>query len=91
MNTIFRYIMTISIICGVLMLVDYHRSKKPQFKVGQCAKDSIHEKTRKVTQVRTWVYNYCLMRDNKCSEKQYSMRIKDFDRLMKLTKCPEAK
>lgn len=90
MNTLTRYFSIIALLCGGYMLYDYSSKNVPKFKKDQCAKDSIQENTRKVTLVREWVYNYCLIRDNKCSKKQYSMRIKDFDRIMKSVKCPEA-
>ena len=73
------------------MFVAYFRGIQPKYKVDDCVKDQIHGDVRKVTVVRDWVYNYCKMRDNKCSEKKFSMRIKDFDRIMKPTTCPEAK
>ena len=89
MKKLIESIAAILFICGVLVLVDYHRQTKPRFKVGDCVRDSIQNRVRKVRDVGSWVYKYCLMRDNECSDKKYTMRIKDFDRLMQPTACPE--
>ncbi len=63
---------------------------KPKYKKGDCVEDLEASRVRKVRLVREYVYNYCLMRDNVC-EGEFSMRIRDFDRLMNKTDCPEEK
>ena len=91
MRRILDYIFAIVVICVIFMSIDYFSNTQPQYKVNECTKDQIHGNIRKVVVVKDWVYNYCKMRDNKCSKKKFSMRIKDFDRIMKLVKCPEVK
>lgn len=59
---------------------------KSMFKVNECVTDSIKHETRKVLKVGPYIYNYCKMSDNICV-KGYSMRIKDFDRIMIKTEC----
>lgn len=90
MKTITDLISTLLVIMLIALGVDYFRGQTPNFKVGECGKDSIHNKTRKIKVVDSWVYKYCILRDNECSEKIYTMRIKDFDRIMTPIKCTEA-
>ena len=91
MRTITDLIATITTIALIALCIDYFRGEVPNFKIGECGQDSIHNKTRKVKVVDSWVYKYCILRDNKCSDKIYTMRIKDFDRIMTPIKCTEAK
>lgn len=66
--------------------LDYFGKPNPKYEVGDCVVDKIHDDKRKVTNVGRYIYNYCKIRNNKCSD-GYSMRIKDFDRIMNKTSC----
>lgn len=71
-----------------VFLFDYFGRPTPDYKVGECAIDKIHGDKRKVTEVREYIYKYCKIVDNKCNN-YYSMRIKDFDRIMERRECQE--
>lgn len=85
MKRLIRYGITIIVIAVVF---DLFKLPEPKYKVNECAKDQIHNDLRKVTNVGKFIYNYCKIRDNKCN-KGYSMRIKDFDRIMVPSDCKE--
>lgn len=70
-------------------LFDYIGKPDPKYKINECAKDQIHNDLRKVTKVGRYIYNYCKIRDNECG-RGYSMRIKDFDRIMVKSDCKGA-
>lgn len=76
--------------CLTILFYDLVIRPRPDFNVGDCSKDKLHGDYRKVTKVREYVYNYCKFVDNKCDQ-HFFMRIKDYDRLMEKTECPEAK
>lgn len=82
------YYFLISLLLGIIVnkVIKY----QPRFKVNQCGKDSIQKYTRKVKSIDTFIYRYCIFKNEKC-EGNFNMRLKDFDRLMIKTKCPEAK
>ena len=69
---------------------NYLKAPIPQYKVGECSKDQIHEDVRKILKVKAYIYYYCKIVDNKCG-KRYFMKIKDFDRIMIKAECKEKK
>lgn len=77
---------------GLMLLVgyDFFGKSKPKYEVNECAVDFLHNETRQIEGVQSYIYRYCKYVDGKCSAK-YSMRIKDFDRITKKTKCKEKK
>lgn len=83
MKRILTYILTIITVVAIL---DYIGKPEPKYKVNDCVKDQIHGDLRKITHVGVFVYNYCKMKDNEC-RKGYSMRIKDFNRIMIKNTC----
>ena len=82
--------MNLLILSILILLTADFSGPSHKFKEGECGQDRIHEDVRKVTKVREFVYYYCKISDNKCI-KGYSMRVKDFDRIMKKVDCKEKK
>ena len=66
------------------LVVNFKSSAK--FQIGECGANSLFPGIRKIESVDSFVYNYCILVDNKCSA-SYSMRINNFDRIMEKTKC----
>lgn len=70
----------------MVFVVDYYRST-PDFNKDECAKDPIHGDVRKITRVRSFIYEYVLPG----SDRKLMMRIKDFDKIMVSVSCEEFK
>ena len=91
MRKLIDYILAVAIICTILLGIDYYANKRPKFSISECVKDQIQQYTRKILKVDKWIYTYCRIKKTKCLKTRFSMRIKDFDLIMKPTTCPEAK
>lgn len=58
----------------------------PKFKIGDCITDDRTELIRKITDVRTVSYEYCIYKNKKCVGKRF-IRTVFFDRIMYKTLC----
>lgn len=84
-----RFLQIIGIVIIVLLTLElYTKGYSPKYKENECATTN-NKKVRKIIKVKQFMYEYCVLKYNKCS-KYYQMRIYDFDNQMKYTKCKGA-
>lgn len=70
---------------GFVFIVIAQLNSTPRFKQGDCAIDQLQKRTRRVTKVREFVYEYSFID----VDKVHTMRISQFDKIMRSKKCPK--
>lgn len=79
----------IVVLMWLVLILSFKQS--PKFSKNDCAKWYFNNEIRKVLKVKKYVYKYCILVDNKCGDRLYTVRINTFDRIMEKIKCKENK
>ena len=84
MYNIFR----LSILAIMLIFIYKTVAQTPKLQEGVCIYNKQYNQTKKITEVRTFVYEYCIYKNGKCKG-NYTVRQDWFNFQHTLTKCPE--